>query len=143
MEKPEVFFQEFCVEAGLKHSQQRDKVINLFLKTEKHISAFGLFEKIKKQGEKIGYSTVYRTLCLLVRSGLAQTVNYGKETHYEHKFEHTHHDHFICDKCGKTIEFTSLKLERFQNQIAKKYRFSASKHSLLIYGLCLKCQKKP
>ncbi|MBS4016371.1 MAG: transcriptional repressor [Candidatus Latescibacteria bacterium] len=142
MTKSEVYFQKYCRRAGLKRSGQRDKVFNMFLKTEQHISAFRLFEKIRKQGEKIGYSTVYRTLRLLVKAGLAQTLTFGGETHFEHKFKHKHHDYFICSKCGKTIEFTSPTIERIQNRLAKKYNFTPQKHTLLIYGLCINCQNK-
>lgn len=142
MIKSEAYFKHYCNKAGLKHSRQRDKVVNLFLKTEEHMSAISLFERLRKQGNKIGYSTVYRTLQLLVKAGVAQSITYGGETHFEHKFEHRHHDHFVCNDCGNTIEFTNPTIERIQSQLAKKYKFIAHKHSLIIYGLCVKCQTK-
>lgn len=138
----EVYFKDYCKKSGYYSSIQRDKVVRLFLKTEKHISAFQLYEELKAKGERIGYSTVYRTLKLLTKAGLADTLNYAGEKHFEHKFAHKHHDHFICDKCGKTIEFSNPTIERIQTILAKKYNFSAEQHSLIIYGLCSKCRNK-
>jgi Fur family ferric uptake transcriptional regulator len=142
MNKTEVFFRDYCRNNGYYNANQRDKVVSLFLKTEKHVSAFQLYEKLKKKGERIGYSTVYRTLKLLTEAGLADTLNYADEKHFEHKFAHKHHDHFICDKCGKTIEFSSETIERMQTKLAKKYKFFAKQHNLIIYGLCSKCRNK-
>ncbi len=142
MNKGEAYFQNYCKKAGLKRSGQRGKIVSLFLKIEEHISAFSLYESLRKQGEKIGYSTVYRTLRLLVKAGLAQSTTFNGETNFEHKLEHKHHDHFVCSKCGQTIEFTNPTIERIQNQLARKDKFNASKHSLIIYGLCSKCNNR-
>ncbi len=141
MNKPQEYFNDFCSKKGLKKSKQREKVVNTFLQTERHIGSFELYDIIRKQDKKIGYSTVYRTLKLLAEAGLAQALDMGYETRFEHKFEHKHHDHFLCVKCGKAIEFSSPKIEKIQNRFAEKYNFSPQKHSLIIYGLCKECNK--
>lgn len=142
MNKTKTFFKEYCRKIGLKKSKQRDRVVDLFLSTEQHISAYKLFNKLINDNIHIGYSTVYRTLQLLVKAGLAQTIKLGGETCYEHKYEHRHHDHFVCYNCGATIEFSDSKLENIQNKIAKKYNFTPLTHNLLIYGVCKKCKIK-
>ena len=141
MNKPVEYFKDFCLKKGLKNSLQRDKVVESFLSTERHISTQELYDILRKRGERIGYSTVYRTLKLLTEAGLAQVIVAGDETRFEHKFEHKHHDHFICERCGRAIEFTSPVMERIQERYAKKHNFSIRDHSLIIYGLCSKCQK--
>jgi Fur family ferric uptake transcriptional regulator len=141
MEKAIQHFNDFCIKQGLKNSKQRDKVVNTFLRTERHIGSFELYDIIRRKDKKIGYSTVYRTLKLLVEAGIAQTVSYGEEVHFEHKLGHKHHDHFICDKCGATIEFSNPTIEHMQEKLAKKHNFSAREHSLIIYGTCKKCSK--
>lgn len=141
MNKPQEYFKNYCSNKGLKNSKQRDKVVDKFLETEKHISAFRLYESLIKQGEEIGYSTVYRTLKLLTDAGLAQTIEIDGEAYFEHKFGHKHHDHFLCIKCGKATEFTSPKIERIQESLAKKHNFTPQNHSLIIYGLCKECNK--
>lgn len=140
MNKSLEYFKDFCRKRGLKNSKQRDKVVEAFLATERHVGSFELYDILRKQGNRIGYSTVYRTLKLLTEAGLARTIEMEYETRFEHKFAHKHHDHFICERCGKTIEFASPTMERIQEQVAKKHNFAIREHSLIIYGRCAKCR---
>lgn len=142
MQRLQKYFNDFCSEKGLNKSKPRDSVVNAFLQTEHHISVYELYDILLKQGNKIGYSTVYRTLKLLTEAGIARTIEVGCETHFEHNYSHKHHDHFICKQCGKIIEFSSPTIERIQNQLARKFNFASEDHSLIIYGLCQQCQKK-
>ncbi|MCS7258293.1 MAG: transcriptional repressor [candidate division WOR-3 bacterium] len=135
-------FQRFCIAAGLKSSKPREKVAQLFLSSQEHLSVFRAYEKLKEQGENIGYSTVYRTLNLLVKAGLAETITYQGETYYENKAANLHHDHLVCNKCGKTIEFSCASIERLQTAIARKHNFQVQSHSLILYGLCKDCNKE-
>lgn len=142
MKDEQQVFADFCTARKLKNSTRRNKVIEKFLAVEKHISALELYNELRKDGIAIGYSTVYRTLKLLAESGLAREVNFGnRETHFEHKFQHPHHDHLVCLVCGQTIEFKSPRLEKLQLQIARKNRFKPQAHNLVIYGQCAKCYR--
>ncbi|MEO0092092.1 MAG: Fur family transcriptional regulator [candidate division WOR-3 bacterium] len=136
------YFNDFCSRKGLNKSKPRDSVVNAFLQTEHHISSYELYNVLLKQGNKIGYSTVYRTLKLLTEAGIARAIELGCETHFEHDYKHKHHDHFVCNQCGAIIEFSSPTIERIQDQIARKFNFVSEHHSLIIYGLCQQCQKK-
>ena len=141
MKKAQKVFEDFRIKKKLKQSTQRNRVIDIFLGLEKHISALELYNEMKNQRINIGYSTVYRTLKLLAESGLASEVNFGDgETHFEHKFRHKHHDHLVCLNCGRKIEFTSLKIENLQTQIAKRNKFKPKAHNMIIYGICDRCQ---
>ena len=141
MKREQKVFEDFRLQRKLKKSEQRNQVVEKFLILEKHVSALELYNEMKNQGFAVGYSTVYRTLKLLAESGLAREVDFGDgEIHFEHKFQHRHHDHLFCLNCGRTIEFTSPKIENLQSQIAKKNKFKPEVHNLVIYGLCDKCQ---
>ena len=141
MNKARKVFEDFRIKKKLKQSAQRNRVIEIFLALEKHVSALELYNEMKNQNIDIGYSTVYRTLKLLAESGLAREVDFGDgEIHFEHKFRHKHHDHLVCLNCGRTIEFTSPKIENLQTQIAKKNKFKSKAHNMVIYGICDKCQ---
>lgn len=135
------YFRNYCLKKGLKSSKIRDIIVDTFLTTEEHISAYDLYNIIRKDKQLVGFSTVYRTLKLLVDAGIAREVNFGSETHFEHLFGHKHHDHFVCQQCGKVIEFHSKKIEQIQNNLAVKYRFLPTKHSLIIYGFCKECYR--
>lgn len=141
MEKAQRIFEGFRLKRKLKNSSQRNQVIAKFLALEKHVTALELYNEMKDEGIPVGYSTVYRTLKLLAESGLARKIDFGSGGyHFEHKFQHRHHDHLFCLNCGRTIEFTSPKIENLQTQIAKKNKFKAKTHNLIIYGLCERCR---
>ena len=90
-------FIRFCEGRGLRATRQRRKILEVFLGTEGHLSADELYRLLKRRGVKVGYTTVYRTLKLLVDAGIARSVDLGrKETHFEHKLSHAHHDHLVC-----------------------------------------------
>lgn len=133
--------RQLRLQPELKDSAKRYEVLQTFLKTEGHINTQGLFDIMRRQGKRVGYSTVWRTLKLLVRAGLAREVRLGdKETRFEHLYAHPHHDHLVCLHCGKTAEFLEPKIEDLQDRVAHRHRFRAERHSLIIYGLCRDCR---
>lgn len=135
-------FNSFCAERGLKHSKKREEVLKTFLSIHRHLSVYELYDIMRKKGIKVGYSTVFRAMKLLVEAGIASVIDLGKgESYFEHKWGHRHHDHLVCIKCGRAIEFLEPKIEELQDRIAEINRFEAKKHSLVIYGFCSKCRK--
>ena len=134
-------FHEYIQRHGFKRSSQRDLILETFLNTEEHVSAEDLYRLVKEKDPTVGFTTVYRTLHLLMDSGLAREANFGDgRTRYEHNYKHQHHDHLICVGCGELIEFYSEIIENMQDKIAHKYKFRPTHHSLRIFGLCSKCQ---
>lgn len=116
-------------------------MLEAFLRTEKHVTVQDLYDLMRKQGINIGYTTVYRTLKLLSECGLASEVDFNDgKTRFEHKFAHPHHDHLVCLKCGRTIEFHDSQIERLQKKVSKTKDFLPQDHSLVIYGICKECR---
>ena len=140
-EEQEVFLQHIQKQ-GLKRTSQRDLILDMFLRTEEHLSSEDLYRLVRQEDPSIGQTTVYRTLKLLTEAGLAREVRFGDGiTHYEHNYKHQHHDHMICSECGRIIEFFSAELEALQDQIAAKHRFQISHHLHRIIGLCAECRR--
>ena len=140
-EEQEVFLQHIQ-KKGLKRTAQRDLILDMFLRTEDHLSSEDLYRLVKNQDPTIGQTTVYRTLKLLTEAGLAREVRFGDGvTHYEHNYKHQHHDHMICSSCGKIIEFFSAELEAIQDAMAAKHKFEVQQHLLRIIGLCAQCSR--
>ena len=134
-------FLEHIQKEGLRRTAQRDLILEIFLKTEDHLTSEDLYWLVQKQDPNVGQTTVYRTLKLLTDAGLAREVRFGdNKTYYEHHYNHEHHDHMICTECGKVIEFYSGELEAMQDEMADKYNFKPTHHSLRIWGLCEECQ---
>ena len=141
-EEQEVFL-EHIQKQGLKRTSQRDLILDVFLRTEKHLSSDDLYRLVRELDPNIGQTTVYRTLKLLSDAGLAREVRFGDgRTHYEHNYKHQHHDHMICSRCGKIIEFFSAELEAIQDAMAAKHRFEVTQHLLRIIGICAECRRK-
>ena len=141
-EEQEVFHRHIQ-KKGLKRTTQREVILDVFLKTEDHLSSEDLYRLVQKEDPTIGQTTVYRTLKLLTEAGLAREVRFGDgRTHYEHNYKHQHHDHMICSECGKIIEFFSAELEALQDAMAEKHGFEVTHHLLRIIGLCSDCKHR-
>lgn len=133
----------YIQEKGLKHTAQRELITETFFKTSTHLNLEELLQKVRKKNPRIGYATVYRTMKLLVESGLALERNFGDgQTRYEPITETGHHDHLICTSCGKIIEFENERIERLQREVAKDKDFLVKSHKLELYGLCANCLPK-
>jgi Fur family ferric uptake transcriptional regulator len=140
-EEQEVFLKHIQ-RAGLKRTAQRDLILDVFLRTEEHLSSEDLYSLVKREDPSIGQTTVYRTLKLLTDAGLAREVRFGDgRTRYEHNYKHPHHDHMICTECGKTIEFFSDELEKLQDKIAARHKFEITHHTLRMFGYCEDCRR--
>lgn len=141
--KEKEVFLEHIQKAGLRRTGQRDLIMEIFLRTEEHLTSEDLYRLVQKDDPTVGHTTVYRTLKLLTEAGLAREVRFGdNKTYYEHHYNHQHHDHMICTQCGKVIEFFSADIEELQDQMAAKFKFRPTHHSLRMWGVCSECQKR-
>lgn len=142
-QKEKEIFVEHIQKAGLRRTSQRDLILEIFLRTEEHLSSEDLYWLVQKQDPTVGQTTVYRTLKLLTEAGLAREVRFGDgKTYYEHHYNHEHHDHLICTECGRIIEFFSPQIEELQDKMAEQYGFRLTNHSLRMWGICEDCQSR-
>ena len=141
MQKEIELFKNHLKKSNLKITNQRLKILEAFLKTERHISCDDLYRTIRRNSPEIGYATVYRTLKLIQGTGLAREVDFGdKVSRLEHEYGHKHHDHLICLKCGKFFEVFNPEIEELQEKLAKRHSFTAVRHKMDIFGYCRKCK---
>ena len=124
---------------NLKHTKQRDLILDIFLEATGHVTSDQLYQDVRKVHSNIGYTTVYRTMKLLCEAGLAEEHHFDDGvTRYE--IEHEHHDHLVCTRCGKIIEFECRSIESTQNRIADEHRFLVLRHRHELYGHCSDCR---
>jgi Fur family ferric uptake transcriptional regulator len=126
---------------SLKHTKQREAILDVFLEVKGHITAEDLFSRVRERHQSIGFTTVYRTMKLLCDAGLAI------ERHFDdgvarYEIEHEHHDHLVCTRCGKIVEFECAMIEKAQDEIGKRYGFRLLRHRHELYGHCPDCQKR-
>jgi Fur family ferric uptake transcriptional regulator len=133
---------DFLRRQSLKTTQQREAIVDIFLRGEGHVSIEELLARVRRRHPRVGYATVYRTLKLLSDSGLAAARQFGDgQTRYEVAGDTEHHDHMICQQCGFIIEFHDEELERRQDEIAEQLGgFTVVRHKHELYGLCPKAQ---
>ena len=142
-EKEQKIFGDYIHNKALKPSEQRIQILEIFLKSEKHLTAEELYRMVKKVSPKIGYATIYRTLKLFCECGLCRELKLEDGLiRYEHLYGHEHHDHLICVKCGTFAETMNSEIERLQEKLAEKKGFILKRHRLEMYGICKGCRNK-
>jgi Fur family ferric uptake transcriptional regulator len=134
--------KSYLAEKQLKLTQQRETILEAFLKVD-HITAEELHRQISRKGrQRTGLATIYRTLNLLCEVGIGQQRHFDDtRTIYDNVINKKHHDHLICNKCDKIIEFESPAIERLQEEMAARHGFTLSNHRLELYGHCIDWEK--
>ena len=131
----------FLEEHNLKQTKQREAILDVFLHAKGHVTSEDIYAAVRDQYPNIGYTTVYRTMKLLCEAGLANERHFDDGiTRYE--IEHEHHDHLVCTRCGKIVEFECAMIEQAQDEIGKRYGFRLLRHRHELYGHCPECQKR-
>lgn len=136
-------FEQALRERGLKSTSQRDDIARVFFAAEGHLSIEELYTAVKRINPRVGYATVYRTLKLLKETGLAAERRFedGQARYEPAEEEAQPHDHIICERCGKIVEFASQELERLQERIARFLGFVVGRHRMELYGVCAECRE--
>lgn len=137
-------FKEILKRNGLKYTQQRENILQAIYGNDEHFTPEELYAKVQKlyPDQKIGIATVYRTLSLLESEKIVTSVSFGVSGKKYECGMQEHHDHMICDKCQKMIEFVDETIEKRQSAIAKKHNFLITGHTMQIHGICQECQQK-
>ena len=135
-------FEQELRERGLKSTSQRDDIAKVFFGAESHLSIEELYRAVKKVNPRVGYATVYRTLKLLKEVGLAAERHFDDgQARFEAVEGESQHDHIICERCGKIVEFASQELERLQDRIGRFLGFVVGRHRMELYGVCTECRE--
>jgi Fur family ferric uptake transcriptional regulator len=129
-------------ERGLKHSRQRDVIVETFYAMGGHVPVDGLVARVRALDARVSVATVYRTMKLLAECGIAVPRRFDDgQTRYEPASERSHHDHLICNGCGRIVEFENEKIEELQIRVARSHGFEVDSHKLELYGRCERCRR--
>ncbi len=135
-------FKKLFKQENISDFEDRFKVLEVFLKTEHHLTVNEIIQLLDKNGYKLDPDFVRETLKLICRFGFAKKIRFNSgPVQYEHRHLCQHHDHMICTKCKKIIEFQNEKIENLQAQVSRAYGFHMLQHKLEIYGICSECLK--
>lgn len=136
-------FKEFIKGKGLRYTREREVIMREISSTRGHFNPEELFIDMRARGLKVSKASVYRTVALLIECGILKEVEKtDKHAHYEVIAGSGHHDHMLCNSCGRVIEFYSKRLEKLQDDLCKQEGFKSVSHTLEIMGFCSDCKPK-
>jgi len=137
-------YRSYLENSGRELGPDREAVLQQALAIHNHFTAEDILNKLKNEMPGIMPEFVRLALGEMVRAGLIRKVFFGDApVAFEHVFGHLHHDHLLCVRCGKLVEFSSELIENEQRRIADENGFVILRHSLQIMGLCEQCRAKP
>ena len=136
-------FEKLFKQGNIDNFEDRFKVLDTFLKTENHVTSVELTQMLNDNGHDLDNEFVKDTLKLMCNFGFARKNRFDNGVvRYEHWHLGQHHDHIICIKCKKIVEFEEDALENLQINIASKHGFHMLQHKMELYGICSECLKE-
>jgi Fur family ferric uptake transcriptional regulator len=134
-------FRAYLREHNLPITAQRLAIAEVMFDRDRHLSADDIASALREKGVGVGTATVYRTLDILLRSGLVVERDFGEGfKRYESARGVPQHEHLLCTVCGKVTEFRDERLDRITTLVAEEQGFARQRHRLVIYGTCAECQ---
>ncbi len=138
---------------GRRMTASREAIVSVLEETREHLSAEDVYFQVHKKYPRIGLTTVYRNLELLVEMGVLSKFAFGDgRARYELKLAvdgaEEHHHHLVCTECGKVINYSDFMdeekkfLRLAEKGLAKKYDFEITDHVIQFLGHCKKCTNK-
>ena len=121
-------------EAGLKVTLPRIRILEIFEESDtKHLSADEVYKKLVEAGDEVGLATVYRVLAQFESAGILLKQNFENGHSVYELTPNDHHDHMVCLKTGKVIEFTNEIIEEQQEKLASERGYKIVDHRLVLY----------
>lgn len=135
-------FRAFLKAHHLKLTRARKLVFEEILSSASvHPNASELRQRLSKKGQRVSLATIYRTLNLLVRSGLVSSIDLGENhSHFEPEKTGTSHGHLICLRCGRVCEFSQDEIGKFIGRVGQDKGYHLDKFSIQVFGFCEKCR---
>lgn len=137
--------EQFCAylrDHNLPVTPQRVAIADVLLASDRHLSAEEIESEVRARGTKAGTATVYRTIDVLLESGLVVKRDFGEGfRRFEPARDVPQHEHLLCTTCGAVDEFRDERLDRMTALVAESRGFSRQSHRLVIYGVCRACQR--
>jgi len=136
-------FEEFLRSRELRLTEARAAIVEAALARSGHYPIEDLIADLRSRGIRGSKATVYRTLPLLAEAGILQpAILAGDSKSYETTWGHEHHDHLVCGRCSKVIEFGFEPFEVLQREVAGRYGFRLETHHHELVGTCPDCLAK-
>ncbi|MEQ9409028.1 MAG: Fur family transcriptional regulator [Fuerstiella sp.] len=139
-------FREYLATRGKRLTQERDIIVREIFAGHEHFDRDDIVARLDKprDGRRVSRATVYRTVTQLEEAGLIRKVARTNDREvYEHDYGYPQHDHFICSKCNRLIEFRNEEVSELLEKVALEMGFRMTGHRLEAHGICADCAKPP
>ena len=134
--------KEFLRARGLRMTGEREALVRAALGRRRHFTLEELVEEVVQNDTRASRATVYRGLPILIEAGILQPVLVSDEPRrFELAFGRRHHDHLLCRRCGRVVEFRSSAIEEQQTAIAARHGFRLASHLHELVGDCAACRR--
>jgi Fur family ferric uptake transcriptional regulator len=128
---------------AVRSTRQRAAVSALLSRIEDFRTAQEIHEELRRNGDSIGLTTVYRSLQALADTGEVDVLRAASgEAMYRRCATATHHHHLVCRRCGTTVEIEGPAVESWTRQVAERNGFAEVSHTLDVFGLCSACSAR-
>jgi Fur family ferric uptake transcriptional regulator len=135
-------FEYYLRKKNLKLTQERRDILDEMSGSDRHFGPEELLLQLRDKGKRVSRATIYRTLDLLVNSGVVKRVCLGPQQFYYESIakKEQRHSHLVCLKCGKIVEFSDEVAEGRITQICRENEFKMTSRCFQIFGLCSDCR---
>ena len=143
---PEEKFKEYLTTRGKRLTREREIIVHEIFADHEHFDIDEIVARLSKprDGRRVSRATIYRTIAQLEEAGLIRKVARANDREvYEHDYGYPQHDHFICERCDKLIEFQNEEISAILEKVALDHGFRMTGHRLEVHGLCAECAKPP
>ncbi|MFF3570786.1 Fur family transcriptional regulator [Nocardia jiangxiensis] len=124
---------------GVRSTRQRSAIAALLSDTEEFRSAQDLHDELRRRGEGIGLTTVYRTLQSLADAGVVDVLRTDTGESVYRQCSQGHHHHLVCRHCGRTVEVEGPTVEAWAQTVARQHGFTDISHTMEVFGTCCEC----
>ncbi|MEH1168130.1 Fur family transcriptional regulator [Micromonospora sp. CPCC 205539] len=125
--------------AAVRNTRQRSAVSALLAEMEGFHSAQDLHAMLRQRGDRVGLTTVYRTLQGLADAGEIDVMRPPGGEHLYRRCSEGHHHHLVCRACGRTVEVAGPAVENWAGRVAAQHGYADVSHTLEIFGTCPTC----